>query len=102
MTRRNIFYNLEESCFKFKIENVVFYFSSKLHLQKFIISYSKNIVEINNSLSNRFKFKLNLKWVGILQTYTKIETRGFYLTKEGCVANCKEKVMIDNGLLKII
>ena len=80
MTRgANVEYNLNVSPYKVTINNVTFYFSSKSHLNKFLETRSDEINRISESLTKRFKIKINTVNLALLYAYIKIETRGFLI-----------------------
>lgn len=83
MTPRVVCYNLDETKFVTVCNGVVYYFSSKLHLDKFKSKINKNRDLISESLSNRFKMFIFADLIADLTLYQKIECRGFKVTIQG-------------------
>lgn len=95
MTKNFIEYNLKYSHFVFEWGNITFHFSSLLHLNKFKDTYLEEINQINLSLSKRFGFHVDFPIIGLLKTYKKIETRGFYIVKDGEVYSCLNHLILN-------
>lgn len=98
MSRRGIVNDLKESPFMKKIiyasnNYIVFFFSSKLYKEKFEERLEENRKKINESLSNRFGFKIENDVLCDIKLYINIEKRGFLLKnhKEGfeCLRNIR-------------
>lgn len=101
MTRNGIFYDLTLSPFTVQIDNLVFYFSSKLHKKKFKEKVENEIKRINLSISRRFGVEVNMKYLACVTTYIKIEGRGFLIFNacEGVFYNCKQNLILNGGIL---
>ena len=85
ITRNGIFYNLDESFYKFEMEDtgLTFVFSSLLHMVKFREEFEIFRKKINKSLSQRFNLPIEQKLISDLTLYKKIENRGFKVTAKG-------------------
>lgn len=99
MTKDGVEYRLKFSPFKFKYLNAVFYFSSQPHLDKFIKMMNESQSSTNDSLSNRFKVKVDITGISIITLYSKIETRGFLISVEGEYIECQENLKLSGELL---
>lgn len=96
VTRNGVYYDLNKSVYKFKIpsSNMVFVFSSDLHMIKFIEQYETNRKEQNIKFNSRYRLNIGLSVLHDLILYRKIETRGFL------VFNCEgEKLCQENLIL---
>lgn len=87
-TRNGIYKNLEEShwiyCAVYEEDNIWYHFSSQLYMQKFAEQINKHRENINESLSNRFKFNIRHNILADIHLYKTIEKRGFFITtKDG-------------------
>lgn len=84
LTKRGIAYNLKETPYMFisEDETYTYYFSSSLHLEKFIERRKTNRDIVNYSLSKRFGFKIECDLIADIVTYSSIETRGFFIRKK--------------------
>ena len=83
MSRNGVFYgNLVKSTYYYEIDDYKFYFTSKLHLSKFIHRIDTYNLELRETLSKKLKSDI---FVDDLFTafmlYPKIETRGFCISK---------------------
>lgn len=77
-TRRNIYYNLEESPFITKFKDFKFYFSSKFYQNKFeneLFSY----IEIEKlKFKNKYNVNIDIDEILSFNLYRRIEKRGCY------------------------
>lgn len=83
MSRNGVFYgNLLNSPYYYEIDGYKFYFTSKLHVSKFIHRIDTYNLELRETLSKKLKSDI---FVDDLFTafmlYPKIETRGFCISK---------------------
>lgn len=76
-TKRGIYLNLNESDYKTSIDQLTFYFSSKLYLQKFLRYVDSFIDNEANKLYNRYKINNNNKMYFMVAYYKRVEKRGF-------------------------
>lgn len=83
LTRRGICYNLNISPYTVKVEDYIYYFSSKLHKDKFISRMEKHREECINALHKKWMYNVNLNGLYDLVLYERIETRGFKVTYKG-------------------
>lgn len=91
--KTRIYYQLAKSPFYFTNYTATFFFSSELHLKKFIARYVQNRDIISYSLSKRFNLKINADAISDIVLYRKIETRGFFIiTDKGCI-ECPELII---------
>ncbi len=77
-TKKGIYHNLRESIYTASNGEVVFYFSSKTYLKKFMIRYKQHREKFNNrvELKNQ-SIPLNFDTLSDLLLYEELETRGF-------------------------
>lgn len=103
VTRNGIYYNLLESPYAFTLDGIQFFFSSESHMEKFKDKYRYNRNVINASLSNRFKFDINVDKLADFILYRKVETRGFLVIDinkdygERDVIQCEKDLIYDGG-----
>lgn len=74
-----ICYDLEKTPYITTLGTLTFYFSSKMHLEKFIERFKDNRNRVNESLENRFNVRFSLDLLADIMLYKAIETRGFYV-----------------------
>ena len=77
-TRRNIYYNLEESPYITKFNDFRFSFSSKFYQNKFENTLASYIAEESAKFKNKYNVNINLTDLLAFNLYRKIEKRGFY------------------------
>lgn len=104
LTRRGICYNLKKSPYthtvKYEDVEVVFAFSSEIYIPKFEERQQVNRDKINTSLGNRFGIVYQNDLLSDITLYSKIESRGFYLTINGEEFECLNSLKL-NGVKKI-
>lgn len=76
-SKRGIYYNLEESDYRYTIDNFEFVFSSLFYLNLFKINLEAWLVYEQERLNNKLKKNIDLKEVILLDHYKQIEKRGF-------------------------
>lgn len=99
ITRNGVVYNLKISPFIKNELGIRYFFSSKLHLNKFVAQRDANRISLEESLRKRFGFKVSLNIIADLLLYEKIETRGFYIEVEKEEYLCKEDIILSGDLL---
>ena len=72
-----IYHDINKSKYYFCYDNLTFYFSSLLYLNKFTKLYTSYIEEESIKLNNKFNMNINAKKLLLLSLYKKIEKRGF-------------------------
>lgn len=91
ISRNGVCYDLNMSSYRYRVDNLTYVFSSKLHLEKFKKKFKENRDIINHSLSNRFNIDVDVSQLSDIVLYRKIETRGFLIVtvegKELCLNN---------------
>jgi hypothetical protein len=76
-SKRGIYYNLEESEYRYIIDDFEFVFSSLFYLNLFKINLDSWLLYEQERLNNKLKNNINLKEVILLNHYREIEKRGF-------------------------
>ena len=76
-TKRGIYLNLNESDYKTSIDQLTFYFSSKLYLQKFLRYVDSFVDNEANKLYNKYKISNKNKMYFMVAYYKRVEKRGF-------------------------
>jgi len=99
---KKIFYNILESEYTFETNNLIFYFSSTLYLEKFMERYFDNRIEMCYRLSSRYNIAFDCDDYFDTILYSSIEKRGFriYDKKSEVFFKCLNKVKLD-GRMKI-
>lgn len=105
LTRSGVAYNLFNSPHKVKIsysnEDIIYTFSSKLHLNKFIDKLENNRKYYNCSLSHRFGIEVENNKLCDIKLYAKIENRGFLIDNKKEVFEWLNTIKLDgNNLIK--
>ena len=95
ISRNGVYYDLNLSNFRFKSGNLIFVFSSKLHLENFKKKYKENRDIINYSLSKRFKCKVDVSQLADVVLYRKIEKRGFLIVTIEGKQICQNNITFD-------
>lgn len=95
ITRNGVVHNLKFSPFKYRINNVTFYFSSYSHLKKYRERLKTNRETIIYSLYRRFKIKIYNNILCDIVLYSKLETRGFLLEYKGVFYECLGEVILN-------
>ena len=79
VTANGICLDLNESKYKILKYGIIFYFSSKLYLQKFENNVEKYVKEETLKLKNKYKININFDLYLAISYYMKVEKRGFYI-----------------------
>ena len=79
LTKNGICLKLNESEYKTLKFGLIFYFSSKLYLEKFENNVEKYVEEESIKLINKYKIKSNFEVFLAISFYKKIEQRGFFI-----------------------
>lgn len=99
ITRNGIIYNLKISPYVKNELGVNYFFSSKLHFNKFVTRRDANRIALEESLRKRFGVKVSLNIIADLLLYEKIETRGFYIEVDKEEYLCKEDIILSGDLV---
>jgi hypothetical protein len=96
-TRGGVVYDLKLSPYIHEDKNMQFYFSSKLHMKRFLEKRNEERNILKYSLKRRFKCEIECDILSDLILYKKIETRGFliYVFGEGGFITCLENIKLD-------
>ena len=89
LTINGIFTDIYESTYNYKVDNMVFYFTSTVYRDKFAARYENFWLEEQKKLEVKFGCNINCKPLMLMKLYTSIEKRGF-------------RVEIDNKLVDSI
>lgn len=96
ISRNGIYYDLKQSIYRYKLDNITYVFSSLSHLQKFKMRYSDYRQKINESLSNRFNLDINVDRLADIICYIKVESRGFFIINDkGEEISCRKNLLLD-------
>lgn len=77
MAQDKIYYNLDESTYKFNVGDFTLYFSSIFYLNKYKDMYADYLVDENYKANVKYKCNMNLTNVLLITLYKTIEKRGF-------------------------
>ena len=77
-----VYYELKESEYNIKIKNITFYFSSNLYLDKFKRYYEESVLEAEKRFNFTMKTKIDCYDFFLIQFYSKVEKRGFFIKIE--------------------
>jgi hypothetical protein len=78
-TLRGIYHNLRESKYTASNSEAVFFFSSKLYLNKFMDGYRDNRVKLNKRFNVGSDIPLNFDTLADVLFYEEVEKRGFFV-----------------------
>lgn len=82
-TVRGIYHSLDESEYFFEYDNLLFVFSSKLYLKKFMGIYKEYLKEETARLESKYKCTLYADEFVLINLYKEIEKRGFKVLYQG-------------------
>ena len=74
---RGIYYDLNESVYYFQYKDLVFKFSSKFYLNKFVSMFSDYKTNETLKIGSKYNCKIFCDNILLLNLYKKIEKRGF-------------------------
>ena len=95
-TKNGVEYNLNASPYKCTWRGLEFFFSSAIHLQKFQDKLGSRIEWMNDSMTRRFHFSVELDYIAVIQLYCQIETRGFLINdvNKSRWYDCRENITL--------
>lgn len=79
ITKNGIELNIKESKFNFTVNEIKFYFSSELYMNKFKNEYQTFIDMETIKLKNKYKVNIKADVMLMISFYKRIEKRGFYI-----------------------
>lgn len=82
LTKNGICYDLKNSPYFCFVGSYRFFFSSPAHLNRFKAGLETNRDWLNDSMTRRFKFEMQMDLLADFSLYRKIETRGFLIIDE--------------------
>lgn len=93
-TKNGVVYNVGESDYKVLRNGYLFRFSTQKHKEKFIENARIKEDWLCDSLSRRFKVKIDASLAADFQLYIQIESRGFHVenVETGEVYKCRTDV----------
>ena len=90
-TKRGVYHNLRESKYTISNSEIVFFFSSKFYLKKYLDAYKEYreefLIKIGKITSEN---PLNMVTLADVTLYTNIEKRGFRAWLKGVDITCEE------------
>lgn len=86
---KRVEYNLNNSQYELRIDDLLFIFSSEFNKTRFELNYRDYVEEENNKLSARYGVYIDLEKYLLVAFYLKIEKRGFK------VLTCKNNDIIE-------
>lgn len=90
-TKRGIYHNLKESKYTVSNTEIVFFFSSRLYLVKFLDGYKEHRESYLNRLGKtHIDIPLNMGLLADITFYRMIEKRGFRAKIKGVDFNCED------------
>ena len=96
LTKNGICLKINESEYKCLKFGLIFYFSSKLYLDKFKNNVEKYVEEESIKLNNKYKILSNFEIYLAISYYKKIEQRGFYIYDDIKNVEIKENCLFIN------
>lgn len=79
LTRNGVCYDLRDTPYTHEYAGYRFHFSSEYHRRNFAAKVLIREQWLSDSLTRRFKFRVDASIIAIFQLYRQIETRGFYV-----------------------
>lgn len=77
LTINGIYTDIYESTYSYKVDNIKFYFSSKVYCEKFEKRWEQFWLEETRKLELRYSANIKCKSLMLIKLYTMIEKRGF-------------------------
>jgi hypothetical protein len=100
MSKKGIFYDLSESTYTLRIDNITYCFSSITYMNKFNLRYLKHREELAQKLTARYGINLHFNVLSDILLYRTIEKRGCYLLDYKGDRICPESQIL-HGMLVI-
>lgn len=94
LTINGIYTDIYESTYSYKVDNIEFYFTSKLYRDKFATRYENYWLEEEKKLELKYNANIKCKYLMLMKFYKMIEKRGFRVVIDG-------KTLEDVPLFKI-
>lgn len=82
ITRYGVCYDLSRTPYTHIAYGFEFAFSSVHHQRKFAENLEKRVGWLTDSMSRRFRFRVDCTLIAVFQLYNQVETRGFHVTDE--------------------
>ena len=76
-----VYYDLTESNEYVELLETRFYFSSSFNKERFLNGYETFIKEEEDKIIAKYCIKISMRYYLLMSYYTRIEKRGFYITK---------------------
>lgn len=100
LTRYGVCYDFYKTPYKVEItyydnKKLIFHFSTQNNVDRFKNKLKENRNKYNDSLTNRFKFKITNDVLCDIKLYEKVETRGFLIFSNGVFIECLEHIQLD-------
>ena len=92
LSRNGICYDFSVSPYRCTVDNIVYVFSSQLHLDKFRDKLEDHRRTVYVSLTKRFGVGVDVSTLADIVLYNKIERRGFLIETEDGILSCREKI----------
>lgn len=90
-TKRGVYHNLKESKYTVSNSEIVFFFSSKFLLTKFMDGYKENrSIFLNKIAKIVVENPLNMTVLADIDFYMSTEKRGFHAMLKGVTIDCEE------------
>lgn len=99
-TKRGIYLNLEESEYFVIKSGLIFYFSSKQYLDKFVNEVDKYVKEQSIQINIKYKIYINVELYLLIAFYKRIEKRGFRIYDDIKKKEISENIRFANTLIK--
>lgn len=100
VTKNGVCLDLKTSEYKIVKFGLIFYFSSRLYLDKFMNNVDKYIEEETLKLKNKYKIECNYEVYLAISYYKKIEKRGFYIYDDINRNEIKSNISFVNVIIK--
>lgn len=97
--QNKVYLNLEESIYKTNKSGLVFVFSSKLYMDKFIKLSNDYVKTETRKLSNKYKLVPMFDIFLLISLYKQIEKRGFYIYNEKSLDSITENIIFTENIV---
>ena len=83
LTVNGIYTDIYESTYYYDVDNIRFYFSSKVYCEKFAKRFNDYCINEGLKLDIRYNTNIDSKYLMLVKLYTMIEKRGFRIEIDG-------------------
>lgn len=100
-TRGGVYYSLKDSVYTHAVGDLLLYFSSKYHLEKFQDNFEYHKEEVGRAILRKWGAIVDVRYIAAISLYLSVETRGFYVRVDGRECRCPDEVTLSGLIPKL-